>query len=58
MNNDLNDQIVKQRVLSQNSTFKTAFSATLGFYAARSLINLVGLSVFATVIFVLYNIFK
>lgn len=52
-NNDLEETMLKNRVLSNNLTFKTAFKATMGFYAAQFVVTLMGLGVLATAILVI-----
>lgn len=49
---DLEEMRLKERVLNQNSTFKTAFKATMGFYAAQFVATLLGLTVLGIVLFV------
>jgi hypothetical protein len=44
-NNDLEETMLKNKVLSNNLTFKTAFKATMGFYAAQFVATLLGLGV-------------
>lgn len=43
MRNDLEEEMLKSRVLSKNNTFKTAFKATLGFYAGQFVATVLGL---------------
>jgi hypothetical protein len=61
-NNDLEKQILKTKILSNNSTFKTAFTATLGFYAARMVATILGLitigSIIVVVGFIVYELTK
>jgi hypothetical protein len=53
---DWDEILVKQQILSKNNTFKTAFKATLGYYAARALVNFVGLGVFGLIVFTVYKL--
>ena len=55
---DFEEELVKQRILSRNNTFKTAFKATLGFYAAQTLVTFFGLGTIGLTIFVLYKLFN
>lgn len=48
----------KDRILNKNITFKTAFKATLGFYAAQVVVGLVRLALLAGFCVVIYKIFK
>lgn len=49
MKHDNNPEFVK---LLKDQPFKTAFKATLGFYAAQTLITVVGLLIFGSIIYV------
>jgi hypothetical protein len=50
MRDDLENVVLKNRVLSQNSTFKTAFNATMGYYAAQFVGTLLGLATIALIL--------
>lgn len=58
LNNDIEEVVLKNRILSQNNTFKTAFTATLGFYAAQLLATVLGLAVIGSVVFIGYEFLK
>ncbi len=59
--NDVEEQLLKQRIVSNNITFKSAFKATLGFYAAQFVSTLLGLVTITTVVVLgtlLYKLLK
>ncbi len=56
LDNNLEDLVLKNRVLSKNNTFKAAFTATLGFYAGQFVATLLGLGTIGMVIFVIYEL--
>lgn len=55
MNTDLENSMLKNRILSENKTFKTAFVATLGFYAGQFVSTVIGFTIMLGLIFVLYK---
>lgn len=55
---DLEQMRLKERILTQNDTFKTAFTATLGFYAGQFVATVLGITVFSGLIFVVYELLK
>lgn len=38
-----NNELVKQKILSENTTFKSVFKATVAFYLAQTLMGVLGL---------------
>lgn len=58
MRNNLEEEALKYRILSKNNTFKTAFTATLGFYAAQFVATILGLGTLGLVIFIAYVAYK
>lgn len=58
MNRDIEEELVKSRILSKNNTFKSAFMATLGFYAGQTVATLLGLLSIGLLVFIVYLIFK
>lgn len=58
MKENLEEELLKTRVLSKNNTFKSAFSATLGFYAAQTLVTFLGFGTFFLVGYIAYRILK
>lgn len=55
---DLEEMRLKQQILIQNNTFKTAFTATLGFYAGQFVATILGVGVVSGAIFVVYELLK
>lgn len=55
---EIDNAFTKQRILSQNNTFKTAFTATLGFYAGQTVATFLGIGTFAIVGYLAYKIFN
>lgn len=58
MKEDFEDEMVKNRIISKNGTFKTAFKATLGFYAGQATATLFGLLVIGGALGLAYLAFK
>lgn len=58
MKNDLEDDLVKPRVLLTSNTFKASFKAALGFYVAQMLVTIFGLVSFGLTIFLLIKFFN
>jgi len=48
--NKLENDIAKNHILSTNNTFKTAFKATLGYYAGRFVAGLIEIVLILTVL--------
>jgi len=59
LKDDLNKEeaLLKNTILSTNTTFKAAFGATMGFYAAQFLATLLGLAVFGGVFVAIYLVY-
>ncbi len=51
-------EALKSRVLSQNGTFKTAFTATMGFYTAQLVVKIMGIGTFILIGVVAYKLFN
>lgn len=58
MREDLEGEMLKNRILSKNGTFKTAFKATLGFYAGQFVATLFGLLFFASLAAIAVLLYK
>lgn len=58
MKENLEDEMLKSRILSKNGTFKTAFKATLGFYAGQFVATMFGLLVVGGALSLAYLAFK
>lgn len=52
------ERLMKRKILSKNNTFRTAFMATLGFYAGQTVATLLGALTILGVFAVLYKIFN
>jgi len=52
------ETVTKNRILSQNKTFKTAFVATLGFYTGQFVVTILGLGVIGLIFFIGYQLLK
>jgi len=58
MHDNFDEELTKNRILSENKTFKAAFTATLGYYAARMLVTFLGITLFCGTIFLIYKLLK
>jgi hypothetical protein len=56
MHDNFDEELTKNRILSENKTFKAAFTATLGYYAGRALVHFLTLIILASVAFIFYKL--
>jgi hypothetical protein len=55
---NFDEELTKNRILTQNTTFKAAFKATLGYYAATALVHLATVGLLASLCYIVYKLLK